>query len=57
MDAIISEYKKHHVDNFYRLHSHDYENPYKSIIEDLLAEAKIEWNLQGNILDLCCGSG
>lgn len=57
MDAIISEYKKHHVDNFYRLHSHDYENPYKSIIEDLLAEAKIEWNIQGNILDLCCGSG
>lgn len=57
MDAIVNEYKKHGVDNFYRLHGHDYENPHKSIIEYLLAEAKNEWNIKGNILDLCCGSG
>ena len=57
MDAIINEYKKHGVDGFYKLHSQDYENPHKSTIENLLTEAKTEWNINGNILDLCCGSG
>lgn len=57
MDAIINEYKKHGVDEFYKLHSQDYENPHKSNIENLLTEAKTEWNINGNILDLCCGSG
>ena len=57
MDAILNEYKKHGVDEFYRLHSHDYENPHNDIIENLLVEAKSIWNIKGNILDLCCGSG
>ena len=57
MDAILNEYKKHGVDEFYRLHSHDYENPHNDIIENLLVEAKSVWNIKGNILDLCCGSG
>ncbi len=57
MDAIVNEYKKYGVDKFYRLHSHDYENPHINIIENLLAEAKSDWNIKGNILDLCCGSG
>ena len=57
MDAIINEYKKHGVDTFYKLHSHDYENPHIDIIENLLTIAREEWNIHGNILDLCCGSG
>lgn len=57
MDAIINEYKKYGVDTFYRLHSRDYENPHIDIIENLLSHAKTEWNISGNILDLCCGSG
>ena len=57
MDAIINEYKKHGVDTFYRIHSMDYENPHKVIIENLLADAKTQWNITGSILDLCCGSG
>lgn len=57
MDAIINEYKKHGVDNFYRLHSHDYENPHKAVVEDLILDAKDKWHINGNVLDLCCGSG
>ncbi|WP_462315715.1 class I SAM-dependent methyltransferase [Methanobrevibacter sp.] len=57
MDAIINEYKKHGVDAFYRLHGHDYENPHIDIVENLLKSAKEEWNINGDILDLCCGSG
>ena len=57
MDAIINEYKKHGVDAFYRIHGHDYENPHIDIVENLLKSAKEEWNINGDILDLCCGSG
>lgn len=57
MDAILNEYKKHGVDEFYRLHSHNYINPHKDRIENLLTEAKTIWNIKGSILDLCCGSG
>jgi SAM-dependent methyltransferase len=57
MEAIINEYKRHGVDNFYRLHGSDYENPHRSIVESLILQAKDEWNLSGSILDLCCGSG
>ncbi len=57
MDAIINEYKKHGVDNFYKLHGNDYENPHKDIVENIILEAKNKWNIRGNVLDLCCGSG
>ncbi|SDA48543.1 Methyltransferase domain-containing protein [Methanobrevibacter millerae] len=57
MDAIINEYKKYGVDRFYKLHGHYYENPHKDIVESLLREARTQWKVEGNILDLCCGSG
>lgn len=57
MDAIINEYKKHGVDNFYKLHNHDYTNPHRDIVENLIDSAKSQWGISGNILDLCCGSG
>lgn len=57
MDAIVNEYKKHGVDNFYRLHAHDYENPHRAVVELIIKEAKDQWNIGGSVLDLCCGSG
>lgn len=57
MDAIVNEYKRHGVDDFYRLHAHDYENPHRDVVEKIVRKAKDEWNIEGSVLDLCCGSG
>ena len=57
MSSIREGYIELGVDNFYKLHSNDYQNPHKIIIQKLLLYAKENWNLGENILDLCCGSG
>jgi len=53
---IRNHYSKVGVENFYRSHGHDYENPHFHQIEALLIQNqnKIDYN---QVLDLCCGSG
>ena len=57
MDSVREGYEQFGIDNYYKLHSNDYSNPHEEIIRDLLLEAKENWNLGDNLLDLCCGSG
>lgn len=57
MEAIRNGYEILGVDSYYELHRDDYSNPHENIIRELLLEAKENWDLGNNLLDLCCGSG
>lgn len=57
MEAVRVGYEQFGVDGYYEIHKNSYENPHKSIIQELLKYAKTNWDLGENILDLCCGSG
>lgn len=57
MKSIRDGYLELGVDEYYKLHKNDYENPHKIIIQNLLDYAKKNWNIGNNLLDLCCGSG
>lgn len=57
MDSVRNGYEKFGVENYYKLHSKDYKNPHRSIIEKILSDTRCNQYIKGNVLDLCCGSG
>jgi SAM-dependent methyltransferase len=53
MEAIRNYYQNMGVDNYYKTFGNNYSNPHYDIIKELLENI----NINGNILDLCAGSG
>lgn len=57
MDAIRTCYERMGVDNYYITHKDSYTNPHENIIRELLLYARKNWEVKGDLLDLCCGGG
>ena len=55
-NAIRNQYAKLGVEEYYKQHGADYENPHFPIIEQLLVQNKDQIDYS-QVLDLCCGSG
>lgn len=55
-NAIRKKYEKHGVDNYYKNHSEDYDNPHFKEIEKLLKKNEKELDYS-SVLDFCCGNG
>lgn len=56
--SIRSKYVEHGVDEYYKNHAHDYQNPHEELIKDHLRHYIHGLGLTPtSILDLCCGGG
>lgn len=53
MKGIRNLYSQIGVEEYYKTYANEYKNPHEDIIKKLLSEI----NVEGNVLDLCCGTG